>query len=98
MRRPYLADWLEAQGKNPSWFAKQILASKRVAYDWCRAFGDPERRIPTHGWMVTIFVFSKGAVLPTSFYDLPDLEPRRSAPADETQLDLVEMVRESEAA
>lgn len=93
-----LDSWLKRTGTHRDDFAARIGVTLGALSRYCQEPSAANFRCPHRDAMSAIYVATNGAVTPTSFYNLPDLEPRRSAPADETQLDLVEMVRESEAA
>ncbi len=51
---------------------------RQVWYDW-----EGGRRIPSREFMAAIYRFTRGAVTPNDFYDLPDLETGSLALDDE---------------
>lgn len=92
--RPQLWHWLRNANETHSAFARRLRrpVHPSMVLRWCLPKRDPGRVVPRPAAMADIWIATRGAIDPNSFYDLPELKIELPAPAAHTGVSSLEQL------
>jgi transcriptional regulator with XRE-family HTH domain len=68
-----LREWRNQSELSRRELAEKLRTDAATIYRWELSRGQPDKRIPTSGFMGRIYQLTGGAVAPNDFYDLPPI-------------------------